>query len=86
MTVYVFHLFSSCVLVAKRNRAKTLTVIAAVPYDRLLLESDQDTVDTRLSDLQQGLDLVAEARGWTQVETLWQTHENAKRFYATRQQ
>lgn len=60
-----------------------MAVVAAVPADRLLLESDQGDAAARPGNLAQALALLAEARGWTHADTLARTRENAERFYAT---
>jgi len=71
-------------LLLARNRAKALAVVAAVPPDRLLLESDQDDAAARPGDLALALALLADARGWTRADALARTRANAERFYATR--
>lgn len=76
---------------------KTPAVIAAVPDNRLLLESDlersswsklNDNTPINLSRREEYLAAmvacIAAAKGWTTEETRQRTFENAERFYATR--
>ena len=75
---------------------KTPEVIAAVPDDRLLLESDLETsswdgggegrgerggLSRREEHLEAMAECIARAKGWTAAETRARTCENAERFF-----
>lgn len=60
---------------------KTSSVVAAVPEDRLLIESDHNDaaqIDESMSTVCQ---LVSDARGWTVEQTTQLTARNAMRFF-----
>ncbi|TPX37530.1 hypothetical protein SmJEL517_g00662 [Synchytrium microbalum] len=54
--------------------------IRAVPEDRLLIESDYNTMDAIDLQIAQIAHVVAEARGWTLEETCVKTFQNFLRF------
>ena len=60
---------------------KTKQVIASVPDDKLLIESDLvDPTDAEQS-LRVMIAFIASSKGWTVEETCRITRENAERFY-----
>lgn len=70
--------FSSFV---NRRSPKTPDVIAAVPRDRLLLESDLENPEEIDAALEDGLDMLAEATGLPKPDVAALTLSNAMRFY-----
>lgn len=62
---------------------KTRAVMAAVPDERILLESDLEgpSADVQ-ADLAQMLGVIAEAKGWSEEEAARVTTANARRFYS----
>ena len=64
----------------RANCHKTAAVIAAVPDDRLLLESDLEDPDDVPHALNTMLHTMAEAKGWTVEQTAAITKRNAQRF------
>ncbi|MEW5300119.1 MAG: hypothetical protein WDW36_003073 [Sanguina aurantia] len=78
----VYFSFSSVVNGGGRGGDKLLARIAAVPCDRLLLESDQTSplvVDKALMEV---AEIVAEARGWTVQEAQEICCANFREFYS----
>ena len=61
---------------ARTKRAPS--VIASLPADRLLIESDEHTADAAKEALVEACERVAEARGWSEAETAERTAENAR--------
>ncbi len=65
------------------NRSpKTKSVIASIPDDKLLLESDLECLDNYNEYMMDMVQLIAEAKNWEIEETIEKTHNNAKRFYS----
>mmetsp|Transcript_15204 Transcript_15204/g.39150 ORF Transcript_15204/g.39150 Transcript_15204/m.39150 type:complete len:141 (+) Transcript_15204:316-738(+) len=60
---------------------KTRAVLAAVPEDRILLESDLLEPAEMQSDCLRMLRVIAEVKGWSLEEAAARTFENAERFY-----
>ncbi|XRB20125.1 TatD related DNase [Pseudoscourfieldia marina] len=71
--------FATCI---NLRSPKTPSVIAAVPDDRLLLESDRESSEHVDEELRAMLCIYADAKGWTVEEAARRTAENAERFYA----
>ena len=64
-----------------RSRERTLGAIAAVPDDRLLLESDLPQAAYIDGEMERLIKWVMQAKGWTREKTAQVTTENAKRFF-----
>ena len=66
---------------SENGTGKLESAIAAVPDDRICLESDMNTFDG-LDDLMlQVCQTVATVKGWTVEETARRTFENSRRFF-----
>ena len=63
---------------ALAKRTKVRSVIAMVPADRLLLESDEHDPVVAVVAVARACEYVAEARGWSVEETAQRTASNAK--------
>ena len=74
----VFFGFSACICLRSPDKARA--AIAAVPADRLLLESDHADPRHVLTDLATILNVVCEVKGWTPSEALARTTANAHRW------
>eukprot|EP00741_Cyanophora_paradoxa_P007896 tig00001224_g7639.t1 len=61
---------------------KGAAAVAAVPDDRLLIESDLHRTPAIDPAMAGSLRLVAEAKGWSLAEAARRTRENAERFFA----
>merc|ERR1712170_9105 len=60
---------------------KARSVIASIPDDRLLLESDVSEAGQMQADCQRMLSAMADAKHWTLMHAAQQTMANACRFY-----
>ena len=58
-----------------------MQVIAQVPQERLLLESDLENPGALVKDMHAMLGTICEARGWTPDYAAQITHHNALRFF-----
>lgn len=74
--------FSFSTVINGRAPEKMLARIAAVPDDRLLLESDQNTPLAVDDALCAALQAVAAAKGWGVEEALERTFSNYREFFA----
>lgn len=74
----VYFGFAACV---NLRSPKTPGVIAAVPDDRLLLESDREACGAVEAELAEMAGVYAAAKGWSPEECVRRTTENAERFY-----
>lgn len=61
---------------------KTSSVVAAVPEERLLIESDHNDAEQIDESMNAACQLVADARGWTLEKAADTTARNAARFFA----
>ena len=66
-----------------RALERTRGAIAAVPDDRLLLESDLPDAAYVDREIEQLIKLVMDVKGWTRKQVAEITTANAKRFFAT---
>jgi len=55
--------------------------MAAVPDDRICLESDMNTFRGIDRLMMQACEVIAGAKGWSVEETMRRTHANAQRFF-----
>ncbi|CAG9461994.1 unnamed protein product [Pedinophyceae sp. YPF-701] len=67
--------------VVRNGRAKLLARVAAVPDDRVLVESDVTSVAGLAPGLRAAVELVAEAKGWSLPETAERVEANFRSFY-----
>lgn len=74
----VYFSFSSTI---NARSPKTPAVIAAVPDDRLLVESDEDDPERQPVALEESVRLIADARGWDMHRTIEITTQNARTFF-----
>jgi len=80
---HVYFGFSKAINLRK-PKEEVMKVIAAVPSDYLLLESDIDEASAVDADLRSMVDVIAEAKGWSHDQVAEKTWANAKRFMSTR--
>jgi Tat protein secretion system quality control protein TatD with DNase activity len=73
-------IFFSFSYVINMNAPKTSEVIAAVPEDKLMIESDQNTPLYIDSDMLEIVQVVSLAKGWTPDEVAQKTYRNTLRF------
>ncbi|KAL6078834.1 Deoxyribonuclease TATDN3 [Balamuthia mandrillaris] len=71
--------FSPVINLDRCPEEKTCAVIAQVPDDRLLLETDLDSAYEAEEELVRMCRLVAKVKGWTEEETALRTTANARR-------
>ncbi|KAJ1736828.1 Cut9-interacting protein scn1 [Coemansia sp. Benny D160-2] len=64
-----------------RNEQKSRECIAAVPADRILVESDLHDAKSAFSALEHIVRLVADARGWELVDTCCRLAANSRAFF-----
>lgn len=74
--------FSFSHALAQKAPEKARARIAAVPDDKLLIETDMESMAGMNQALLAIVHLVAEAKGWTQEQAVQQTWQNFKAFYA----
>ena len=73
--------FSFSDVINGRNREQLIARIQAVPADRLLIESDQNTALAVDDGLKRIVSTVSEAREWGEQETRERTYDNFLRFF-----
>jgi TatD DNase family protein len=68
--------FSHCINIAYGSH-KTVSVIQAIPEDRLLIESDYNSATFMDEEIVKMCKVIASARGWTEEEVAQKTYANA---------
>ena len=73
--------FSFSAALAQRTLNKSKTRMRAVPDDRILIETDLESMDEMNGALADVVGIIADAKGWSIDETVEQTWANFLRFY-----